>query len=185
MASEKRPQVGPTWLKATERRMELLIISEITYWVSHWDPQRGRSVRCGGTACYHCQQGAQKIVRGVVLGIDSSGREKLLEIRDRHERIFESYDTSVGLRISVRKTGPARNSPIDMTVLREELAYRRDISRLVDSLGEPAVILGETEAERAERVDRQNEAAEKYNEEHGRVPVTWVTDRDLREEEIR
>ena len=131
--------------------MELLCCSDIHYWVSHWDPQRRRSVRCGGSGCYGCQQGAPKIVRGVVLGVDTQGRDRLFEVRQRHENVFESYETTVGLRISIRKLGAATNSPVEVKVVGEEYAYRRDITRLVDSLGEKPVMLSACEQEFPER----------------------------------
>lgn len=169
------PKVGPQWLKPGERKVELLLCSDITYWVSHWDPQSRRSVRCGASACYFCQQGAQKIVRGVVLGVDNQGRERFFEVRQRHEDVFESYSTTVGLRISIIKTGRAVNSPVNVKVLREEMAYARDITRLVECLGSPAVLLGEMEVTYpARRIDE-----ERLDDESGyerSKPRVWDND---------
>lgn len=137
------PKVCPTWYKATERRADLLIISETAHWISHWDPEKGRSQRCGGLRCMACHLGSQKQLRVVVLVVDSAGKEFLLELRERHREALDRWDSVVGLRITIRKLGAAKNSPVEIKGGEREYAVPRDISRLVDVLGGRPVLLAE------------------------------------------
>lgn len=135
------PDVKVLWFKALERKSEVLIISEPTCWVSHWDPNVNRGRRCGGMQCYSCAVGAQRQMRAVVLVVDSRGKEHLLELRERHREQLDSWESTVGLRISIKKEGGARNSPVSIVALGFEAAVERDITRLVAVLGLPAVMV--------------------------------------------
>lgn len=136
------PKIGATWLKVTERRQELKLISEPTPWVSHWDVSEGKSRQCGGPDCYLCALGVPKQLRVVVLGLDSRSNEKLVELRERHRWMFDQYPSLVGLVIGIRKAGAARNSPVEVDCRDFEAANARDISRLVQSFGLPAIRIG-------------------------------------------
>lgn len=151
MSSGFGPQVKPVWFSATEKRTELLIISQAHHWISHWDPARHRSVRCGGSRCLACSYGAQKQLRVVVMAVDQYGKEFLLELRERHRERVDKYPTTLGLRIRIRKTGSAKNSPVEIVVIEESHAIERDISKLVDCLGERPVLVAEDEGLTLER----------------------------------
>jgi hypothetical protein len=129
--------VAVTWFSAAERKTELMVISQPTHWISHWDVQLRRSRKCGGRECYCCAQGYQQVLRVVVMCVDPGGRDVLLELRERHREIFDRYDSLVGLRLSVRKLGSAKNSPVEIRPLDFAAAVERDITRLVDTLGLP------------------------------------------------
>lgn len=144
-ASGWGPPVKPEWLKVTERWQELLVVSEPTPWVSHWDPTANRSRKCAGPECYLCSLGCQKQLRVVVIAIDNRNRDKIVELRERHREMLEGFGSLVGLRIRVRKSGTARNSPVDVEGLEHAAAIERDISRLVDSLGLPAINVADIE----------------------------------------
>lgn len=135
------PRVRAEWLVITDRWQELLVISEPTHWVSHWDTHLSRSRRCGGRDCAFCAAGCEKQLRVVVLGIDAYGKEKLLELRERHREAFDRYDSMVGVKLRVKRAGAAKNSPVDCTVLGLEHAVPRDIARLVESFGLPPITL--------------------------------------------
>lgn len=128
--------VQPRWLRPGPRWNEVLIISELHHWVSHWDNAIGRSRRCGGPGCKLCAIGYQKQLRVVVMGLDASQRDVLMELRERHRSMFDGFESVVGLVVRIRKTGTARNSPVELDVRDRRNAAERDISRLVLSLGE-------------------------------------------------
>lgn len=133
--------------KATPRRAEFLVISEIVTWISHWDVEIRQPRRCGGRHCYLCSVGAQKIPRMVVLALDSNNNEWLVDLRERHEitllKMQEGGMGAVGSRICIRKEGLHSNSPVSITFLAKEYAHGRDISRLVETIGLPPLLLQE------------------------------------------
>ena len=141
------PRISPSWFKASDRKQEVLVISELTHWISHWDADTHRSVRCGGRLCMACHYGAPKQLRVVVLLVDGAGKECLLELRERHREVFDSYPSVAGLRLTVRKEGTAKNSPVTVKVVGQTLVAVRDISRLVETLGCRPVLLAEGDAE--------------------------------------
>lgn len=135
--------VQPRWFKATVRRSELLFVSDVFGWVSHWDVSARRSRKCGGRSCGLCSFGYPKVARFVVVAVDQWGTDWLVELRERHrefiERLREGRGTAAGARVVVCKEGEALNSAVCFTLLGREPVVIRDISRLVDSLGLPAI----------------------------------------------
>lgn len=167
MSSRSIPSVLPTWVVATDRRQELLIISEPTHWVSHWDVQLRRSRRCGGRECYLCSVGAQKQLRVVVMAIDSAGREKLLELRERHRELLDGIGSFVGARVSIKREGQAKNSPITVKYLEHSAAHERDISRLVESFGlEPILVMATEPTEFLISPSKESDSSAQRHEEH-------------------
>lgn len=146
------PKTAVRWMKVTERSQEVLVISEPAFWFSHWDPRKSRSVRCGGRACYPCSIGVQKQLRVVVLVVDPAGKECLLELRERHREKLDKYEKMVGVRLRVWKAGAAKNSPVEVKVSGEQYAHERDITRLVDLLGEAPILLGSLEQSHPEEL---------------------------------
>ena len=114
-------KAGPRFVELTERRQEFVVCSTVEWWVSHWDPQRMRSRRCGGIQCALCAIGSPKVTRFVVLAVDSHNREWLLEFRERHRKLVERLEASVSNGQGVRIVG-------------------REIKLLVESFGLPALI---------------------------------------------
>ncbi len=143
MSSTFPSPVAVDWVRPTERREEYLIISELTSWISHWDPVRKRSRRCGGPRCYCCSVGMQKQLRVVVMVVDKNSRDKLLELRERHREVVDGHESVVGLRITVKREGTAQNSPVTIKVIGSGAASIRDIGRLVETFGLEAVVIGE------------------------------------------
>lgn len=144
----------PQFAKFSERRSELVICSRVEHWVSHWDVEKGRSRKCAGLECSLCAVGVPRVTRFIVMAIDSRGHEVLVELRERHRHILEQIEATVtngeGVRITARKEGQARNSPVTFTILGPEAVYRREISKLVDCFGLPPLItkiFGRSEAE--------------------------------------
>lgn len=133
------PTVKPVWFKPSERKQELLIVSEPYHWVSHWDVQLRRSRRCGGELCYLCHCGMEKQLRVVLLAIDREGKDTLFELRERHREKLDKQGNLCGLRVKLWRAGSARNSPIEIQVGDFGAAVERDISRLIDSLGLPPI----------------------------------------------
>ncbi len=135
----------PEWVKITQRRQELVVISEPTAWTSHWDTVRMRSRRCGGGNCQLCQMGMPKQVRYVLLCVDGHGHERLLELRERHadylDRLISEHGSTVGLRVAVLRDGPAKNSPVSFRALGREPAVSRDIKLLVAQFGLPPLLI--------------------------------------------
>lgn len=140
----------PEWIQATQRRQEFVVCSEATHWVSHWDTLKAKSRRCGGSQCQLCAIGSPRVIRYILLCIDNHGRERLLELRERHadylDSLKESHGSLVGLRVVVSKDGAAKNSPVSFRCLASEPAIRRDISLLVQSFGLPALLVGDPES---------------------------------------
>lgn len=135
---------SPRWFKAGERRQELLIVSNIHRWESHWDARLFKSRRCGGRNCELCRVGSPKIARFVCIATDDRGTDWMLEFRTRHERTLEAMHAgasgAAGSRVCVRKEGKAVNSPVSIEFLDREYVMCRDITRLVATLGEPAML---------------------------------------------
>ena len=77
------------------------------------------------------------------MGIDEHGREWLVELRERHRDIAEKLDELIrngqGHRLVGRKEGPARNSPVCLVLAGPVEVFRREITRLVERLGLPAL----------------------------------------------
>lgn len=135
----------PEWVTITQRRQELVVISEPTAWTSHWDTVRMRSRRCGGSNCQLCAMGMPKQIRYVLLCVDSHGHERLLELRERHadylDRLITEHGSTVGLRVAVLRDGAAKNSPVSFRFLCRESAVARDIKLLVARFGLPPLLL--------------------------------------------
>lgn len=134
---------SPRWLELTDRRQEVTCLSQLYHWESHWDIEARRSRRCGGKLCYCCSIGAQRQLRVVLLVQTASGEERLLEVRERHRESFDRFESTVGLRLFVRKEGTAKNAPVSVRPGEFGYAIERDISRLVDCLGLSPVLLAE------------------------------------------
>ena len=136
----------PEWIQATQRRQEIVLLSEATHWVSHWDTAKGQSRRCGGELCQLCQIGSPKVLRYVLLCVDSHGRERLLELRERHadylDQLKNNHGSLAGLRCVVSKDGAAKNSPVSFRFLTVESVIRRDITLLVASFGLSPLLVG-------------------------------------------
>jgi len=137
--------IKPKWLKPGPRWVEVLVISELTPWVSHWDARAGKSRRCGQAGCALCAQGYQKQLRVVLMGLDASQRDVLVELRERHRSMLDGFESVVGLVVRIRKAGSARNSPVEMEVKDRRNAAERDISRLVDCFGMEPLYLHDAE----------------------------------------
>lgn len=133
------PRVQVEWLKLSDRWQEVMVISEPTSWISHFDVQLRRTRRCGGSTCYPCATGAQRQLRVVIMVVDGRGKDFLLELRERHREMFDRYESMVGLRLRIRKFGTASNSPVEVKPIEFAAAVERDIGRLVESLGLPAI----------------------------------------------
>lgn len=135
----------PEWVQVTQRRQELVILSEPTPWVSHWDTAKARSRRCGGKNCQLCQFGMPKQVRYILLCVDTHCAERLLELRERHadylERLISEHGSTIGLRVSVLRDGPAKNSPVSFRFLCRESVVSRDIKLLVERFGLPPLLV--------------------------------------------
>ena len=135
------------WFKATPKRQELLMVSELHSTLTHWDPMQRRSRRCAGRECYCCTIGMPKILRFVAMGVDDRGNDWLVEFRERHRERLNSCISEggklSGWRVVIRKEGTAINSAVSIELLVREYAAERDIARLVDLLYLPAVQLGE------------------------------------------
>ena len=136
----------PTWFAVTDRKAELLLVSAITSWVSHWDIETRRSRRCGGDRCELCRFGAPKVQRWVAIGVDKRGSDRLVEFRERHRGFFErcrvENGTAAGARIAIWKSGAAKNAPVEVALVGFEKVWPRDISNFVDCLGLPARLVG-------------------------------------------
>lgn len=135
----------PEWVQVTQRRQELVILSEPTPWQSHWDTTKMRSRRCGGRECQLCAMGMPKQVRYVLLCVDSHCHERLLELRERHadylERIIAEHGSTVGVRVAVLRDGTAKNSPVSFRALCRESVISRDIKLLVERFGLPPLLM--------------------------------------------
>lgn len=135
----------PEWVKVTQRRQELVVLSEPTPWVSHWDTAKMRSRRCGGKECMLCQLGMPKQIRYILLCVDSHCAERLLELRERHadylDRLIAEHGSMVGLRVSVLRDGTAKNSPVSFRFLARESVVSRDIKLLVERFGLPPLLV--------------------------------------------
>lgn len=140
------PSNSVRWIKLTDRRTELLVISEIVAWTSHWDVHANRSRRCGGSDCAFCAMGATHNRRWVLMALDSGLRECLLELREAQrekvQQLYQEYGTLVGVRLRLRKEGKASNSPVFLEGIGREFAVARDITRLVETLGLPPITIG-------------------------------------------
>lgn len=142
---------SPRWLEVTERRREVLVVSEPEFWWSHWDVDARRSRRCGGAACLMCAGGSPRVLRVVLLVLDDRGAQHLLELRERHrdviERMVGEYGGTAGVRVVVRKEGAARNAPVCVSVLCKESSCRVATAKLVESLGLPALVARQSTTE--------------------------------------
>ena len=87
-------------------------------------------------------------------------------------KILESYKTTVGVRISVWKDGKATNSPVCVKVIDQEFAQEREISRLVETLGLPPVMvmvmdgsvhIGEERPDLDERIETARRLEDAYD----------------------
>jgi hypothetical protein len=153
-------KVKPEWVHFTDRRLELVVISPVEGWISHYGAGRGKSPRCGGVRCALCAIGNPKQVRFVMLCMDDRGNERLLELRERHrkivERIHASLEAGEGVRIVGRKEGKADNSPVSVNVIGVEHVYIRTIANLVATFGEAPKLLPEISS--VEALEDQPEA---------------------------
>lgn len=139
--SKLPPKDKPLFVTFTERRQEFIVCSRVEHWVSHWDQTAGKSRRCAGSDCHLCHLGVPRVTRFVVMALDTHNRECLIEMRERHRHILEQLEASVtngeGVRITCRKEGTAKNSPVTVTILGHEAVFRREIQKLVDTFGLP------------------------------------------------
>ena len=144
MAEHLPKGVPLLWVKCGERRAEYVCLSAVEGWVSHWDLMARRSRRCGGADCWLCAGGSPKVLRFVVMVLDSSGNERLLELRERHRKVLADWlaegGSVVGVRFWIRKEGAAKNAAVELRACGRDQVVAREIGRLVSSLGLPAIL---------------------------------------------
>jgi hypothetical protein len=93
-----------------------------------------------------CAMGYPKQIRFILLCMDSNNRDRLVELREAQrselERAEAEFGDLCGCRMTIRKESSAKNAAVHVKIHAKEHAVRRDIQRLVDALGLPALSVG-------------------------------------------
>lgn len=132
------PKVGTAWYHAQTEVDAVVVVSQVEYWLSHFTPSLGRSIRCGGDDCAICKSGWAPQLR-VVIGVESVRQGRvLLELRERHRPIFEVLE--VGTKIRIWKTGSAKNAPVEVVIAGRKDVEEWSIRNLVASLGTQTIL---------------------------------------------
>lgn len=138
------------WIELSPTPQVVMALADPILCVVHFDREVDRSRRCGGRRCALCAVGLPKLSQWVTLVVDSEGCDRLFAFRSRHQAELEHWQalhrTLCGVVFRVWKGGLNRNAPIEVERLGYEVAYRREISRLVESLYLPARLLPPTDA---------------------------------------
>ena len=133
------------WPVLSTRPLELLVVSEATPWTMHFDNLAKRSRRCGGPRCAMCAMGSPSETVNVLMGFDANGTRWLFELRKRHVLVLAKMNsdrgTCAGWSVKVVKSGQAKNSPVEVSLLDWQRVEVHCIRALVESLGLPALLL--------------------------------------------
>jgi hypothetical protein len=124
--------------------VRVVVRSRLGWFYGHWDADVKRSRRCADRECALCARGLEKRTFGYCWVELPNGETQVLELSGRQGELAYSLQQrgtgSVGTVLIIQKTGPARNSPIQIiegdTVSCEEL----DIWGFVNTLGLPAKV---------------------------------------------
>ena len=129
----------------TERRKEFVALSDIEFWIGHWDPSINRTRRCGGSICAMCCHGYTKKLSMVCLARDDAGTEYWIEFRERHRACIDQGTSGkgsfAGSRFVVKREGGAKNSPVAINFLNKELVDVREIKNFVEKLGSDPILV--------------------------------------------
>lgn len=133
------PPTAPRFLKPTQHIQRVTVLTGVHWWHGHYDPERRRPVRCGGSLCRWCDSGRQPELR-IVLGVaDGHSQRWLIELRERHRTFIESLESQaegvIGTVVEMWKQGSAMNSPVEFSIVRHKAAMEWDIRLLVEGLG--------------------------------------------------
>lgn len=153
MSAPKKIQT--TWVQPTDRRKEFVALSDIEFWVAHWDQTVGRTRKCGEKNCAMCLHGYSKKLCMVCLVRDDRGEDFWLEIRERHRDVIDqgcpNGKSFAGSRLVVRREGSAKNSPVSIQMLGRELVEERCIKNFVAGLGLPPILIALDSTSKLER----------------------------------
>jgi hypothetical protein len=143
MSRELPPSETPRWFVPSSSPVEVVVLSPVDWWFSHWDHGAGRSRRCGKTNCLPCAEGDVPICRFVLLVQTDDGRRWLCEFRDRHRPVLEEWigrpDDAVGLRLRIWRQGEGKRAPVIVQEIGYVKAVPVGIGPLVASLGLPSL----------------------------------------------
>jgi len=127
---------------------QVTVLSPLEWWYSHWDPDVGRSRRCGQVKCALCARGLPIVLRFVLLIQLQNGLKCLLELRERHREELEAIAKSdrgfVGAKLEVWRNASNKHAKIQVEhVGFDSTIVPHEISRLMPCLGLPATLVGQ------------------------------------------
>lgn len=141
--------------KPVERRREFVALSDIEFWIGHWDVGINQTRRCGGSICALCAHGYSKKLSMVCLVRDDSGTEFWMEFRERHRPCIDAgiqgKGNFAGSRIVVKREGSLPNSPVSINFLGKELVDIREIKNFVEKLGADPILISKPQTSAHER----------------------------------
>lgn len=156
------PKTRTGFLVVNHKPQELVVLSQVEWWITHWDVQERKSRKCGGDRCLLCSLGFPQVLRVVLMVLTPDNTHKLFELRERHRSIWEhmiAMGGPVGCTIRVKKEGMAKNSALFVHVVQRDLmrVAEASISNLVGSLGLPAQYVAEGEVDGQALLDAHEE----------------------------
>lgn len=109
------------FLRASTAAQEVVCLSAVVAFWCHWDSSLPGLRGCASGNCYLCAEGYGLQLRALVRVRTEAGEHAILELRDRHRSIIAELEgqgrSVVGQVLRVRRSGSARNSPVDVEVL--------------------------------------------------------------------
>lgn len=143
---EGRSRRGSAWFRASTSTQYVTVRSRVAFFLGHWSPKLGGSVRCLNDLCPICAAGDPPRPFYYIAVTVGDDQLKIFEIPRRHRDLAEELDKSesggIGFQLAILKEGKARNSPILITVCGFEESYEFDVWPFVQSLGRSLVPLG-------------------------------------------
>lgn len=136
---EPRKNHRSVWFRGTAQPTYLTVRSRVGYFLGHWAPARGGSIRCDGEDCLICSSGqAARAFYYIWVELDNA-EVKIFEIPERlkdiADQLYDDERDGVGVQMCVRKEGKSQNSPLAILITGRVDCEVLDIAPFVETLG--------------------------------------------------